>query len=144
MVSVELLLLGLSLALFNIFHGYFEANFLAISFDEEAVRWAAVLPVGVAVWTFKEGVGVIFPDEKTSKSLHEWPDYWKLKVHFDIGIFNNFFYLLPCFVVWFTGALDSVEGAWVFVTFFGALLVNAFSFYKAKIVIRSLLLRVNV
>ena len=100
-----------------------------------------LLPIGISGWTLKEGVGILFPDDRTAKILHEWPDYWKLKVHFNVGIFNSILYLTPCMVVWLLDGLKHFEGAWIFFTFAIVVLVNAFSFYTAKIAVRSALLK---
>ncbi|MEG3081562.1 hypothetical protein R3F64_17050 [Halomonas sp. 5021] len=113
------------------------------SLNQDALKWAMLIPGGVAGWTLKEGVGVIFPSEKNEKVLHEWPDYWRLKVHFDVGVLNSILFVIPCFIVWLLGALNTLVGAWVFIGFAGALSINAFSFYAAKIAIKSALIRLN-
>jgi hypothetical protein len=113
------------------------------SLNEDAIKWAMIFPVGIAGWTLKEGVGVLFPTEKNEKALHEWPDYWRLKTHFDAGVMNSILFAIPCLIVWLLSALNTLVGAWVFIGFAGALSINAFSFYTAKIHLRSALIQID-
>src|SRR5699024_12435044 len=94
---------------------------------------AMIFPAGIASWTLKEGVAVLFPSDKNEKALHEWPDYWRLKVHFDVGITNSILFTIPCFIVWIMSALNTLVGALVFVGFVGALSVNALIYFTVGI-----------
>lgn len=123
----------------KILSGYFPLS----SLNEDAIKWAMIFPAGIAGWTLKEGVGVLFPSDKNEKALHEWPDYWRLKIHFDVGITNSILFTIPCFIVWLLSALNTLAGAWLFVGFAGALSINAFSFYAAKIHLKSALIRLD-
>lgn len=142
-VSYEFVFLALCLVIYmlskNVLSGYFPVS----SLNEDAIKWAMIFPAGIVGWTLKEGVGVLFPREKNEKVLHEWPDYWRLKIHFDIGIWNSILFAFPCFIVWILSALNTLVGAWVFVSFAGALLINSFSFYAAKIHLKSALIRLD-
>lgn len=142
-VSYEFVFLLISSAIYiragNILEGYF----LSFPINEDALKWAMLFPISISGWTLKEGVNVIFPSDQASKILHEWPDFWKLKVHFNVGILNSIIYLLPCIVVWFVGELDKFDGAWLFFMFAAATSINAFSFYTAKIGVRSALISVQ-
>lgn len=142
-ISYEFAFLGLSAAIYLFFGELFEKPFLTMVKSEDALKWAMLFPISITGWTLKDGVGVIFPDDKTSKILHEWPDFWKLKAHFDVGIMNSIIYLIPCIIVWFTGGLSKFGGAWLFFMFAVAISLNAFSFYTAKISIRSALIKAN-
>ncbi|MBA4079150.1 MAG: hypothetical protein C0508_29240, partial [Cyanobacteria bacterium PR.023] len=61
----------------------------------------------------------------------------------DVGITNSILFTIPCFIVWLLSALNTLVGAWVFVGFAGALSINAFSFYTAKIHLKSALIRLD-
>lgn len=143
LVSYEFVFLIVSAALYILFGELLEKHFLVVSINEDALKWAMLFPISISGWTLKDGVGVIFPDDKTSKILHEWPDFWKLKIHFNVGIMNSILYLLPCVAVWFIGGLNKFDGAWLFFMFAVATSLNAFSFYTAKIGIRSALIKAN-
>lgn len=142
-ISYEFVFLIFSAALYMLFGEFIGGHFLAVSIDEDAVKWAMLFPISISGWTLKEGVGVILPDDRTSKALHEWPDYWRLKVHFNVGVLNSIIYLIPCLAVWFVGGLNQFDGAWLFFMFAIAASLNAFSFYTAKIGVRSALIRTH-
>lgn len=142
-VSYELVFLVVCLASYIFFQELLSEFFPLASLNDDAVKWAMLFPVGIAGWTLKEGVGVIFPSEKDQKALHEWPEYWRLKANFDVGIFNSIAFILPCLGVWLLSALNTFVGASVFVAFAGALSINAYSFYAAKIEVKSALIRLD-
>lgn len=135
--------LSLSAVIYFFFGESLEKHFLAFSINEDASKWAMLFPISIVGWTFKDGVSVLFPDDKTSMILHKWPDFWRLRVHFNVGIMSSIIYLLPCIGVWFIGGLTKFDGAWLFVTFAFATSLNAFSFYTAKINIRSALVKAH-
>lgn len=142
-VSYEFLFLIFSFAIYLLFRDSLEKQFFTVFMNEDALKWAMLFPISICGWTLKDGVGVIFPSDTTSKILHEWPDYWRLKVHFNVGILNCIIYLLPCMAVWFSGTLNKFDGVWLFFTFAIAASINAFSFYTAKIGVRSALIKAN-
>jgi len=142
-VSYELVFLAFCLAGYMLTRQCFSAYFPLLTLNEDAIKWAMIFPAGIASWTLKEGVAVLFPSDKNEKALHEWPDYWRLKVHFDVGITNSILFTIPCFIVWIMSALNTLVGAWVFVGFVGALSVNALSFYTAKIHLKSTLIHLD-
>ncbi|KZY96726.1 hypothetical protein A3746_10200 [Oleibacter sp. HI0075] len=142
-IGYEFVFLALCLAVYVYSHKILSGSFPLSSLNEDAIKWAMIYPAGIAGWTLKEGVGVLFPGEKNEKVLHEWPDYWKLRIHFDVGITNSILFTIPCFIVWLLSALNTLVGAWVFVGFAGALSINAFSFYATKIHLKSALIRLD-
>ena len=142
-ISYEIIFLIFSAVIYIFFGGLLEKSFLAISINVDALKWAMLFPFSISIWTLKEGVGVIFPDDRTSKILHEWPDYWRLKVHFNVGVLSSIIYLIPCITVWFIGGLNKFDGAWLFFMFAITTALNAFSFYTAKIGVRSALIRAH-
>jgi hypothetical protein len=142
-ISLEFLFLILSFATYMVFGNWLEKKFLILSINKDALQWAIVLPIAISSWILKDGVGVIFPNDNTDKILHDWPDYWKLKVHFDVGIFNCIIFLLPCLGVLFSGTLNKFGGVWLYLIFAFAGLINACTFYYAIIDIRSALIKIN-
>jgi len=140
-VSYEFVFIIICSAIYILVGDVFEKYFLSFSINEDALKWAMLFPISISGWTLKEGVIVILPSDQTSKILHEWPDFWRLKVHFNVGILNSIIYLLPCIAVWLVGGLNKFDGAWLFFMFAVATSINAFCFYTAKIGVRSALIR---
>lgn len=131
------------IALIILFGPSLRGSYADLQLNSEAIKWLMLFPVGIAAWTLKEGVRVLFPDGKHAKVLHEWPDYWRLKAHFNIGVLNSIAYSIPCILVWIVSPSIGFTGAWVFLTCTIALSINAFSFYGASIAVRTALLRVQ-
>ena len=119
-VSYEFVFLVLCLAAYTYSQEILSKHFPLSSLNEDAIKWAMLFPMGIAGWTLKEGRGVLFPSEKNEKALHEWPDYWRLKIHFDVGILNSILFTMPCLIVWLLDVLNTLVGAWVFIGFAGA------------------------
>lgn len=121
----------------------FLANYLSsTTLNEDALKWIVLFPVTIIGWILKEGVSVLFPDEKLVKIFHEWPDFWKLKVHFNVGLFYCLLGL-PCILVWLMDKVATASGVVVFVGCSLALVINAYSFYSAKIQVKSALIHFN-
>jgi hypothetical protein len=126
--------------------GYFYMNFpdfvLPIIktpvFDSEAFKWFVLYPVCLAVWVFKSGVSVLFPNDSLSKKLHAWPGYWKLKAHFNVGLIYCVIWGALSLIVW---AYFSGEGS-IFMLWTAVLgsSVSALSFYMADIRIKEILM----
>lgn len=111
--------------------------------NEDGIKWLVLYPVGIAGWILKEGVGILFPDEKTNKILHEWDKYWMLKAHFNVGIFYAIILTAPCIYLWVTNKLATSWGAPLFASCTLAISIAAFSFYQARIKVRELLIHAN-
>lgn len=142
-ISYEFLFILLGLAVYVNFENFMIVRFSDVSFNAKALEWVMLFPISVFVWTMKESRSVIFPDNYAAKVIHEWPGYWKLRAHFDVGIFNNIIYIIPCLLVWIFDGLLMFEGAFVFFVFASALTINAFTFYLAKVNVSSALIKVD-
>ncbi|HCG7127296.1 TPA: hypothetical protein NJ327_000009 [Vibrio parahaemolyticus] len=142
-ISIEFATLLLAYFIYANFSNAIVEVFHGIKLNEEAVKWVIAYPISITAWVFKEGITVLFPDERSSEALHKWPDYWKLKAHFNVGIAYAIIFGLTSSVVWLLNIVNTVSGAWLFGTCAAVLSINAFSFYIAKIQIKSALLHLN-
>lgn len=140
-ISVEVLALLLSLAIYLYWEDGLRVVFESKQLNQDALKWLTLVPVSIAVWTLKEARDVIFPDERSAKTLSKWPSYWKLKAHFYVGINFCVLLVMPCILIWFFDELKNFQFAWAFFTFTLALAINAGSFYLAKIQLKSILVR---
>jgi hypothetical protein len=142
-VSYEFLTLLATFGLYAIWSDEILSVFQGVRTSDDALKWLVAYPIGLAGWMLKDGVGVLFPDEKSNRILHEWPEYWRLKAHFDVGLFYSISLTVPCVLVWVFDKLKTIEGAWVFGACAVALSVSAYSFYEAKIKLKSTLIHLN-
>ena len=142
-ISFQFLTILIGTAIFFVYGEDVFIHFKDIEFNEDYSKWLILILAGIAGWLFKDGAGVLFPCERTSRILHEWPGYWRLKVHFNMGVFYNFILVLPCVFILLFNKLDDFKWAWFFCVFSIAFLINASSFYFAKIDLKSILIHIS-
>lgn len=142
-VSVEFLNLVFFYFVYSFLSDYFLLMLAGVSINKEAVEWMVLYPMGLASWIFLTGSSVLFPDENANHALHEWPDYWKLKAHFNVGLFFAVALSFVCFVVWLLGKISTQGGAWIFSACCVSISVAAFSFYSANIELKSILIHLK-
>jgi len=138
-VSLECLCIALSSFIYLCWGEKFDRTFENAVLNADAVKWIAALPVALCVWTIKEARDIPYPDEKSARILNKWPDYWKLKAHFYVGLLFCILFLIPLLFIWLFNWLESFKGMWIYFTLVFSLLVNAASFYLAKIKLKSIL-----
>lgn len=74
-----------------------------IETDKEVVEYLAFLPVILFVWTARKSKNLLFPGDKYLKILFEWPEYWRLRIHFNVGICYSILFALIGLMVWVLG-----------------------------------------
>jgi len=114
----------------------------ASSFNPQALQWLALYPLGLAAWVFQSGSRVLFPSETADKILHEWPDYWKLKAHFNIGIIYSIFWAVSAATPWALGYFYTAYGAIFLAASILGASISALSFYQANLTIREILIKI--
>lgn len=141
LVSVEVLVALLG----TLFFGLFEAEIVSFigSFkpNDKALEWVIAYPLGLMVWMLRDGVTVLFPDSEKSKILHQWPGYWGLRAHFNVGLAYGFVASLTCLIIWLKGGVSNAKELYVFLVSAIVLSISAFSFYFANIKIKEMLIR---
>lgn len=53
---------------------------------DEIVKHLALLPAAAAGWIFFSGRTLLFPEKDTKHLLQSWPEYWKLRIGFDVAL----------------------------------------------------------
>jgi hypothetical protein len=139
-ISVEFLCLLSGFAIFLFWGEQINELLIEVKLNTKALDAVYIYPISVTVWMLSIGKTVLFPDEATNKILHQWNDYWKLKVHFNVGIFYSLFLCFINVLIWLFGNITSSLGALAFVSCFFAISVSALSFYQANLSIRELLI----
>lgn len=70
-VSYEFLFLFFCGAIYMAFGDSLGRYFLKFHINDDAMKWAMLFPISISGWTLKDGVGVIFPNDRTSRFLHD-------------------------------------------------------------------------
>lgn len=102
--------------------------------NSEILKHVALLPLGIALWVFAEARKLLFPEEDSMKILQSWPDYWKWKIHFKVGLFYSLFFAVLGFITWVLGyKVVEAKGFVLLATSVIGGLVVAVSIYQARI-----------
>lgn len=142
-ISIEFAALVISYSALTFFETELLALFKGMKLNDKIIDWALLAPAAVLLWTLTSAREVLFPSEVKSKTFHEWPDFWKLKIHFNVGVFNSIVFSLAALFIGLFYDLKHFHGLWYFTTCFFIALINAFSFYMAHIAIKIALMPLN-
>ena len=104
----------------------------------------ALLPSAFAGWVFMESKKLLFPELGKKALLQKWPDYWRLKVHFNVGLVYGFIFAAIGLTVWILGYKISEPVGFVLslTSVVGGLIVVA-SVYFARIRVSEILIDVG-
>lgn len=75
----------------------------SLSDAPDILKHVALLPSAMLIWVFQENRKLLFSNENKDATLQKWPDYWKLKVHLDVGLFYAFVFAAIGLFVWMLG-----------------------------------------
>jgi len=139
LVSIEVLVVLIGFLSFYFFGSKIVAFIESFKPNDKALEWVIAYPLGLMVWILKDGVSVLFPDPQNAKILHQWHGYWRLKVHFNVGIAYGLVASFICLIIWLKGGVSNAKELYIFLISASVLSVSAFSFYLANIKIKEIL-----
>lgn len=142
-ISFEFLSILMAFAFYCFFGAELDAFWRNVSPNEKALEWLFLYPVAVAVWVVKEGANVLFPSERANAILHGWPDYWRLRAHFNVGVIYCVGLAVPCVFMWLVNGLSSSKGMLTFLACALASSVSALSFFQANLRLKEILIRIE-
>lgn len=67
---------------------------------DEIVKHLALLPAAAAGWMFFSGRTLLFPEKDTKQSLQSWPEYWKLRIGFDVALVYAIVFAVLGLIAW--------------------------------------------
>ena len=109
---------------------------------DEIVKHLALLPAAAAGWMFFSGRALIFPENDTKRLLQSWPEYWKLRIGFDVSIIYSMIFGVLGVVAW---AMDWKSGrSTPYVSLATSLLGSGICFvtvYRAQQVINEIIIQ---
>lgn len=108
--------------------------------DANVMEYMALLPSALAIWVFAESRKLLFPDEDKKRILQQWDNYWKWRIHFNVGIFYAALFAGAGLISWALGVkVNTTTGfVYLFAPIIGALIV-ALSVYLARITLSEIL-----
>lgn len=102
------------------------------------------LSVACVGWVFIESRKLLFPEEVKKKVFQSWPDYWKWKIYFFVGlVYSVLFALIGCLAWLLDYKVFEPKGfVMFFVSVFGGLVV-ALTVYLARIGLSEILAHIE-
>lgn len=125
----------------NIVVGFAEATTVS---GPDAVKYVALLPVGIFVWCLAEAKGILFPVEDTKAILVDWPRYADLRVRVLTGLGYLALFTVVSFTAWAYSShfRNSTCAVAMIVAVVGSL-VSGCTFFLASIFVRSIVKRAS-
>jgi hypothetical protein len=140
-ISVEFVIITLALAFILVWPDTISPVSSYLGDDADVLKHMALLPTALAIWVFSEARKLLFPDEDKSKVLQKWDDYWKWRIHFNVGIFYALFFAATGLISWIMGAkVSNPIGFVVLVAAVAGAMAVAFSVYMARITLSEILI----
>lgn len=102
-ISFEFLLILLSFCAIYYFPDIVQNFALKITAKEEIVKYLTLIPMALFAWTINEAKYLLFPSEQLEKIIQDWPDYWRLRIHFIVSLFYSLLFSIIGLLVWIFG-----------------------------------------
>ena len=139
-VSFEFVVIALAVALIFVWPNMVAPISSLLGDDADVLKHIALLPSGLAIWVFTESRKLLFPDEDKKRILQKWGDYWKWRIHFNVGVFYAVLFAGTGLISWALGTKASTPAGFVILLapVIGAFIV-ALSVYLARITLSEIL-----
>ncbi len=131
-ISFEFLLI--IIAIFFYFNPDYVIPFSsAISENADLIKHISWFPIAMFIWVFKEAKKILSHEEDIEKVMQIWPDYWKLKVHFYVGLAYSFLFALAGLIVFAMGyTISTPKGFVLLISPVCGGVVVVWSFFRAQ------------
>ncbi len=140
-VSVEFVIILLALAFIFVWPDIITSVSSLLGDSSDVLKHIALIPSALAIWVFSESRKLLFPDEDQNKILQKWDDYWKWRIHFNVGIFYALIFAAAGLIAWAMGAkVNNPIGFVILLSTVVGSLVVAFSVYMARITLSEILI----
>jgi hypothetical protein len=97
-ISYEFIVLLLGICAQSLFSIQIQALISNTRLQDEQLKFMAVIPASLCVWSFISGRKLLFPEKDKSSILQGWPDYWRLKSGFHAALtWNVVFFAISVF-----------------------------------------------
>jgi len=116
----------------------------AIAAGPDVVKYIALLPAGVLIWSIPEAKSILLPGEDTKALLLNWPRYSYLKSRVVTGLVFQLLFATVAFFAWAYSPSFSVPKSFVAASMsvIGSLICGA-TFVLASITVRGIVKRVS-
>lgn len=140
-VSFEFVVIVLALAFVFVWPNSVSPVSSLLGNDAEVLKHIALLPSALAIWVFTESRKLLFPEEDKKRILQQWGDYWKWRVHFNVGIFYAVLFAGFGLIAWAFGLkVNTTTGFVILIAPVIGGLIVALSIYMSRITLSEILI----
>lgn len=109
-----------------------------IKLEQEVWKYLCLIPAAVLVWLLAHCYSVQLP-HASNKVLLKWPDYWKLRITVNVGLFFSALCAATAvFVFAFTKEIYSNVAGAILISAILISLIDGFTIWQASITIRQI------
>ncbi|WP_155623921.1 hypothetical protein [Burkholderia territorii] len=99
-ISPELLLVLVGIGIQQWLAKSVERLLVDINISDDFLKWAVAIPGALLCWSLVSGRKLLFPDKDKKSILQKWPDYWILKICFNVALVWNLIFVLISIYAW--------------------------------------------
>ncbi|WP_155623726.1 hypothetical protein [Burkholderia territorii] len=99
-ISPELLLVLVGVAIQQWLAKSVERLLVDINISDDFLKWAIAIPGALLCWSLVSGRKLLFPEKDKKSILQKWPDYWILKICFNVALVWNLIFVLISIYAW--------------------------------------------
>ena len=138
-VSPEMLIIAVAIYLITDMPRSIAQISNAIAEGSDAVKYLALLPAAILVWSINEAKSILLPDEDKKALLQHWPRYPDLKSRVAVGLCFQLFFALATFSAWiYSPKFDDPRSFAVATMSVAGCLVGGATFLIASIAVRGI------
>jgi hypothetical protein len=143
-ISVEFIIILVAITLYLFFSDYIISLTALISEKTEIIKHLALVPSFITVAVFKKGRSLLFPEKDKKEILQHWPDYFKLRIGFEVATIYSVVFATIGFIGWTLDWSKSspVPALSLFTALSGSTIVF-YTIYKADIKINEIFIKEN-
>lgn len=110
----------------------------------EILKHLSFVPLGLGVWCINQSRKLLFPDQNKTEILHEWPDYWKLRVVFNVTFLYSCLFAAAGLFSWLFNfsVKNPLQLSYIIFTILGSLAVTV-SVYWARVNLEEILIKIK-
>lgn len=99
-ISIEFLIFALAITFIYVWPEKVLFVSSKLSSNSEITQHIALLPSAFMGWVFYESKKLLFPEEDKMTIFQEWPDYWKWRIHFKVGLMYSLLFAIVGLLAW--------------------------------------------
>lgn len=143
-ISFEFLFIVLGICVSLVWEKPMLMIYAHLNATEDVLKYITFVPVCLGIWSVTQSRKLLFPDHEKKQILHQWPDYWKLRVRFNVTFLYACLFAISGISCWvfLVSTLPAIYFSVMFFSILGAISV-AISIYWARVNLDEILIKIK-